>query len=242
MRPLYTAEMTSDNVNQFVTSNNCKERNMQKDQDLFTAGEAAKSWYILVRGTVKGSNSKRDSWALKNSHIHYPPLDCIGLDDCLRGGAYTSTTTATSFSVVYQFDIVKTKALMRDHSAIRKFVNMLCTEHIVKWKLSLFSSLRRLEVVQLVAAGTICEFDNQEKVDRTEYFEEKVLLLQGSVSTVEGRSLDIFTMQDDGEYRIGANSTVFLFPHLIEDEQNEGQYRFQRGNRKSNLSVSRRTE
>jgi hypothetical protein len=138
MRPLYTTDMTDEQINLLAVSSNLKERNIQENQDLFTAGDAANCWYILVRGTIKDVNPNRKSWALKDQSINYPPLDCIGITDCLRGGEYTSTATATGFCVVYEFDVVKTKALMRDHKPIRTFVHMLCTEYIVKWKLSVF--------------------------------------------------------------------------------------------------------
>ena len=227
MRPLYTVDMTEEQINLLAVSSNLKERNIQENQDLFTAGDAANCWYILVRGTIKDVSPNRKSWALKDQSINYPPLDCIGITDCLRGGEYTSTATATGFCVVYEFDVAKTKALMRDHTPIRTFVHMLCTEYIVKWKLSVFSSLRRLEAVHLVAAGTLCNFDKG--TDQTEYFDENVLLLQGSASTEDESSLDMFSMYEYGDYRLGENSTVFLFPHLVEDEKTDGQYRVYRG-------------
>ena len=106
-----------------------------------------------------------------------------------------------------------------------------------RWKLSVFSSLRRLEAVHLVAAGTLCNFDKG--TDQTEYFDENVLLLQGSASTEDESSLDMFSMYEYGDYRLGENSTVFLFPHLVEDEKTDGQYRVYRGSTRGSTRATR---
>lgn len=217
MRPLYTADIPM--AGREVLKNlahACKECNIQDNDTLFKAGEEAQYWYILVRGRM------REHWEIHEADDEsgsLPPLDCLGLTDCIRGGQYNTTTVAVGLCVVYALDIGRTKELMEESPAVNNFVMHLCTESLIRTKLEKFSGLSRYETQKMVTSGNLHRGQGQHEMQT---FDERIIVLQGTVlsgNSAEGEQVELFTVLENGAYFIIADATVFELPELTEDAE-----------------------